>query len=90
MLPILLATLAAIMSVWAIVYSVRLYAPAFQDIRRDLANGGATTSYRYAIRTSNFVVASAPIAIGNAILPDRRIKRANSLRYSTAVLAKAA
>ncbi len=90
MLPIFFATLIATVSVWAIVYSVRLYAPAFRTIRLQLANGGAAINYRYAIKTSHVAAAAVPSAIRIGTLPDSRMKRANGLRYSTAVLAKAA
>ena len=90
MLPILLATLAAIMSVWAIVYSLRLYTPAFRAILRELANGGAAINYRFAIKSSHITLSPVVGAIRIADLPYRRMKCSNGLRYSTAALAKAA
>ena len=90
MLPILLATLVAIMSVWAIVYSLRLYTPAFRAILRELANGGAAINYRFAIKPSHITLSPVVGAIRIADLPYRRMKCSNGLRYSTAALAKAA
>ncbi len=90
MLPILLSTFATITSVWAIVYSLRLYAPAFRAIHRRLANDGAAINYRFAIKPSHIAHSLVVGAVRIADQPYRRMKRSNGLRYSTAALAKAA
>ena len=90
MLPIVIATLAAVVSLWAIISSVQRYVPAFRAIRRELANGGPAFKYRYTIKALNLANPNNPAEIRSTYLPDFRMKRANGLRYSTAVLAKAA
>ncbi|MEO7384922.1 MAG: hypothetical protein ABIU18_08325 [Novosphingobium sp.] len=90
MLPMLIATLAAVVSLWVIVSSIQRYAAAFRAIRRELANGGPAIKYRYTIRTLSLPSSNNPAGRRNSSLPELRMKRANGLRYSTAAFAKAA